>query len=118
MVLNVACRDSELSVYDRRWVGEFSLRLERYFTDILTVEWDLTQEGNGHVAVCRVHTRQGFYRANASAKSARQAMHTAIDKLIQQRHRDKKMAGSARREPRGAPVTLPPRPAHAPGLHR
>src|SRR5688572_6878117 len=96
MVLNVACRDSDLSVYDRQWVGEFSLRLERYFTDILTVQWDLTQEGNVHVAVCRVHTDQGFYRATASAKGARQAMHTAIDKLTQQRHREKKMAGSAR----------------------
>jgi ribosome-associated translation inhibitor RaiA len=118
MVLNVACRDSELSVYDRRWVGELSLRLERYFTDILTMEWDLTQEGNVHVAVCRVHTRQGFYRASARAKGARQAMHTAIDKLTQQRRRDKKIAGSARREPRENLMPLAPRPAPAPGLHR
>ena len=70
MVLNVACRDSELSAYDREWVDEFSLRLERYFTDILTVEWDLTQEGNVHAAVCRVHSRQGFYPRHRPARRA------------------------------------------------
>ncbi len=107
MVLNVACRDSELSGYDRRWVEAFSLRLERYFTDILTVEWDLTQEGNGHLAVCRVHSRQGFYRATAQAKTARHAMHTAIDRLTQQRRKAKKMAGSARREGRASIAAQP-----------
>jgi ribosomal subunit interface protein len=98
MVLNVACRDAELSRYDRSWVEEFSQRLERYFTEILTVEWDLTQEGSGgHTAVCRVHSRQGFFRATAHARTARQAMHTAIDKLTRQRHREKKAATTARR---------------------
>jgi ribosomal subunit interface protein len=99
MVLNVACRDSELSVYDRHWVEEFSSRLERYFTDILTVAWDLTQEGNEHVAVCRVHDHRRFYRASARARDARQAMHTAVDKLTQQWRREKKILGTARREP-------------------
>jgi ribosome-associated translation inhibitor RaiA len=98
MVLNVACRDSELSLNDRRWVAELSQRLERYFTDILTVTWDLTQEGNTHTAVCRVHCPHGFYRATAHAFGARQALHAAIDKLTQQRRRDKKIAGSARRD--------------------
>jgi ribosomal subunit interface protein len=96
MVLNVACRDSELRLDDRRWVGELSVRLERYFNEILTVEWDLTHEGNQHTAVCRVHSREGFYRASAHAKGARQALHAAIDKLTHQRRRLKKMAGSAR----------------------
>jgi ribosomal subunit interface protein len=113
MVLNVACRDSELSVVDRQWVSEFSLRLERYFADILTVEWDLTHEGNGHHAVCRVHAQQGFYRASARAKDARQAMHTAVDKLTLQRRREKKMAGSARREPRAVQPPLGPRASAA-----
>src|SRR5688572_6508372 len=98
MVLNVACRDSDLSVYDRHWVDEFSSRLERFFTDILTVDWDLTLEGDVHVAVCRVHDHRRFYRATARARDARQAMHTALDKLTKQRRREKKILGSARRE--------------------
>jgi len=98
MVLNVACRDSELNVHDRRWVAELSLRLERYFNDILTMEWDLTQEGSTHTAVCRVHCPHGFYRATAHGKGARQALHAAVDKLTQQRTREKKIAGSARRD--------------------
>lgn len=98
MVLNVACRDSELSVYDRRGVGELSVRLERYFNEILTVHWDLTHEGNVHTAVCQLHCRDGFYRASAHARGVRQALLAAIDKLMQQRRREKKMSGSARRD--------------------
>ena len=98
MVLDVACRDSQLTVAGRKWVEEFSLRLERYFTDILTVHWDLTMEGNQHVATCRVHSRQGFYRATAQDLDARLAMHTALDKLTRQRHREKRALGKRRRE--------------------
>jgi ribosomal subunit interface protein len=87
-------------------VEEFSLRLERYFTDILTVHWDLTMEGNQHVATCRLHSRQGFYRATAQDMDARLAMHTALDKLTRQRHREKRALGKRRRE---APARdLPP----------
>ena len=92
MVLDVACRDSQLTVAGRKWVEEFSLRLERYFPDILTVHWDLTMEGNHHVATCRLHSRQGFYRASARDMDARLAMHTALDKLTRQRHREKARA--------------------------
>jgi len=98
MVLDVACRDSELTVAGRKWVEEFSLRLERYFPDILTVHWDLTMEGNHHVATCRLHSRQGFYRASARDMDARLAMHTALDKLTRQRHREKRALGQRRRE--------------------
>ena len=45
-------------------------------------------------------------------------MHTAIDRLTQQRRRDKKIAGSARREPRENLIPLSPGPAPAHGLHR
>jgi ribosomal subunit interface protein len=98
MVLDVACRDSQLTVAGRKWVEEFSLRLERYFPDILTVHWDLTMEGNHHVATCRLHSRQGFYRASARDMDARLAMHTALDKLTRQRHREKRALGQRRRE--------------------
>jgi ribosomal subunit interface protein len=99
MVLDVACRDAGLMVVGRRWVEEFSERLERYFTDILTVHWDLTQEGSEHVATCRVHTRGGFYRATARDIHARLAMHAALDKLTRQRRKEKKvLLGTRRRE--------------------
>jgi ribosomal subunit interface protein len=98
MVLNVACRDSALMFGGRRTVEELSSRLERYFTDILTVDWDLTMEGSEHVAGCRLHCRGGFYRASAHAMDGRQAMHSAFDKLVKQRRRDKKKLGSARRD--------------------
>ena len=98
MVLNVACRDSGLTVAGKRWVEEFSGRLERYFTDILTVHWDLTTAGNEHVATCHLHTRDGFYRATARDMDARLAIHGAIDKLTKQRGREKRKLGSRRRE--------------------
>lgn len=98
MVLNVACRDSGLTVAGKRWVEEFSARLERYFTDILTVHWDLTTAGNEHVATCHLHTRQGFYRATATDMDARLAIHAAVDKLTKQRGREKRKLGSRRRE--------------------
>ena len=98
MVLNVVCRDAELDAHDLRWVEELSMRLERYLPGLMTVSWDLTHEGNGHLAVCRLHAGQSFYRASARARDARQAMHAAVDKLLHQRRRDKKIAGSARRE--------------------
>jgi ribosome-associated translation inhibitor RaiA len=79
-------------------VEEFSTRLERYFTDILTIDWDLTMEGSAHVAICRLHTRAGFYRATARAMDPRLAMHEAIDKLALQRRREKRMRSSRRRE--------------------
>ena len=98
MVLNVACRDSGLTAAGKRWVEEFSARLERYFTDILTVHWDLTTAGNEHVATCHLHTRQGFYRATATEMDARLAIHGAVDKLTKQRGREKRKLGSRRRE--------------------
>ncbi len=96
-MVHVACRDMGLSPAGKRWVEEFSVRLERYFTDILTIDWDLTTAGNAHVATCRLHTRAGFYRATADAMDARHAMHEAIDKLAMQRRREKRMRGSRRR---------------------
>jgi ribosomal subunit interface protein len=115
MVLDVACRDSGLAVVGRRWVEEFSERLERYFTDILTVHWDLTEEGNQHVATCRVHTRRGFYRATARDMNARLAMHAALDKLARQRREQKRVQGSKRREAstHDLPEITPP-PVHLP----
>jgi ribosomal subunit interface protein len=97
-MVHVACRDTGLSRAGKQWVEEFSTRLERYFTDILTIDWDLTLEGNVHVAICRLHTGAGFYRATARAMDPRQAMHEAIDKLALQRRRDKRVRGSRRRE--------------------
>lgn len=96
-MVHVACRDTDLSMVGRRWVEEFSNRLERYFTDILTVDWDLTMDGNEHVATCRLHTRAGFYRATARAMDARLALHEAIDKLSLQRRREKRVRGTSRR---------------------
>jgi ribosomal subunit interface protein len=97
-MVHVACRDTGLSRAGKQWVEEFSIRLERYFTDILTIDWDLTLEGNAHVAICRLHTGAGFYRATARAMDPRQAMHEAIDKLAMQRRREKRVRGSRRRE--------------------
>ena len=97
-MVHVACRDTDLRVAGKQWVHEFSTRLERFFTDILTIDWDLTMEGSSHVAICRLHTRRGFYRATARAMDARQAMHEAIDKLALQRRKEKRMKSSRRRE--------------------
>ena len=97
-MVHVACRDTGLRMAGRQWVEEFSARLERFFTDILTLDWDLTMEGNEHVAICRLHTRRGFYRATARAIDPRHAMHEAIDKLALQRRRQKRVLGKKRRE--------------------
>jgi ribosomal subunit interface protein len=118
MVMNVACRDSGLTMAGKRWVEEFSSRLERYFTDILTVHWDLTTAGNEHVATCHLHTRHGFYRASSRDMDARLAIHDAIDKLAKQRGREKRKLGSRRREASNhdLPELLlqgPPPPVHA-----
>jgi ribosomal subunit interface protein len=104
-MVHVAYRDTGLTMSGRQAVEEFSTRLERYFTDILTIDWDLTVDGNAHVATCRLHTRAGFYRATARAMDARLAMHEAIDKLALQRRREKKMRTTGRRD-RGAAVAL------------
>lgn len=98
-MVHVACRDTDLkTMVGRQLVQEFSTRLERFFTDILTIDWDLTMDGSAHVAICRLHTRGGFYRATARAMDARQAMHEAIDKLALQRRREKRVRSSRRRE--------------------
>jgi ribosome-associated translation inhibitor RaiA len=86
-MVHVACRDTDLRVAGKR-----------FFTDILTIDWDLTLEGSAHVAVCRLHTRRGFYRATARAMDARQAMHEAIDKLALQRRKEKRMKSTRRRD--------------------
>ena len=104
-MVHVACRDTGLRM-GRQWVEEFSTRLERFFTDILTIDWDLTVEGNEHVAICRLHTRRGFYRATARAIDPRHAMHEAIDKLALQRRREKRVLGSRRREVDGGGVAM------------
>lgn len=106
-MVHVAYRDTGLTMTGRQWVEEFSVRLERFFTDILTIDWDLTLDGNDHVAICRLHTRAGFYRATARALDPRHAMHEAIDKLALQRRREKKMRTTGRRDRGAIAMTMP-----------
>jgi ribosome-associated translation inhibitor RaiA len=104
MVLNVACRDSALTLGSRQAVAEVSFRLSRYFTDILTVDWDLTMAGVEHVAHCRLHCRDGFFRVTARAMEPRLAIHNAVDKLLRQRRSDKRQYGRERRHRPAATV--------------
>jgi ribosomal subunit interface protein len=98
MVVNVACRDSALSLGARRAVEDYSERLERYFTNILTVHWDLTTEGSEHVAGCRIHCAGASFRAHAHAMDFHQALHEVMDKLVRQRRREKAKHATARHE--------------------
>jgi ribosomal subunit interface protein len=97
MVVNVACRDSALASGARRAVEDYSERLERYFTNILTVHWDLTTEGIEHVACCRIHCGGADYRAHARDNDFHLALHGVLDKLVRQRRREKQKHESARR---------------------
>jgi ribosomal subunit interface protein len=106
MVVNVACRDSALAFGARRAVEDYSERLERYFTNILTVHWDLTTDGSEHVAGCRIHCAGHSFRAHAHAMDFHQCLHEVMDKLVRQRRREKAKHTSARRETQLATLML------------
>jgi ribosomal subunit interface protein len=111
MVVNVACRDSALSWNARQAVEDYSERLERYFSNILTVHWDLTTEGSEHLAGCRIHCAGASFRAHARANDFHLALHEVLDKLVRQRRREKQKHETARRDGRPALFGIPGRAA-------
>lgn len=89
MTPSITSRHASADHGTRQYIEDMSARISRYFRRILTIHWDLRQEGPRHLATCRVHAQSGFYRVSVMADSFRKAIHDAEDVLARQRRRRK-----------------------------
>ncbi len=79
---------------------ELALRLPRFFKDISFVEWSLQDDRVEKVVHCRLHAGRTFFRISTAAETFAHAMHLAIEKLIEQRRREKHRRVRGRRTER------------------
>lgn len=84
----------------KKLAEELSDRLPRFFKEILFVEWSLDEEGEQRIVHCKMHAKKGFYRSAAAADTFPHAMHVALEKLIEQRRREKQRDVRKRRAAR------------------
>lgn len=99
MVVTIVSRCDDVRVGHRRLAQELSERLPRYFKHIEYVEWALDADGHAQAPVvhCNLHAQDRFFTATASAETFSHAMHLALNKLVEQRRRDKTRRRASRR---------------------
>lgn len=97
MLTTVTYRHLDSRPQYRELVEEMSESLSRYFWGILSVEWTFEAVRQEVVAKCAVRTRRGAYRAQGQAKTLRESVHQAVEKLTAQRRRQKKVRESRKR---------------------
>lgn len=93
----VVARSDLLSAAERLRVRKLSERLKRYFKRIVALEWDFSADGRACVAVCRVHSASGYYRAKTQASRFGEAADLAFDHLVRQRRRARGKRATRRR---------------------
>lgn len=99
MVVTIVSRCDDVRLGHRRLAQELSEKLPRYFKRIEYVEWALDADGHVQAPVvhCNLHAQDRFYTATASAETFSHAMHLALNKVIEQRRRDKNRKRASRR---------------------
>jgi ribosome-associated translation inhibitor RaiA len=98
MATRIVTRHEHLTEDERVRLRELSGRISRYFRDVVSLEWTLTNEGPDRIASCRVHSRSGYYGARASSDAMGKSIDQALDRVIRQRRRRKVVAKRSRRE--------------------
>lgn len=107
MVVTIVSRCEMAKRGHRHLAEDLSQRLPRFFHDILFVEWTLDEEGQNKIVHCNMHAKKGFYRITANADSFAHAMHLALEKLVEQRRREKAHRVRRRRSENTSEVTTP-----------
>ena len=97
MNVTMVFRDVAGSERLRESIRERSEHLDRYFQAIQHVEWDFKRAGDDVELRCRLHSKSGFYRAQARAERASRALDEVLEKLLKQRRRAKQQRVRARR---------------------
>lgn len=92
-------KDDVLSWSEERRLYRLSSRLFRYFNEIVSIEWNLSREGRGHRAACKVHSKSGYYRVQVVSDDLAAATLQALDKIVRQRRRRKVILKTRRRQP-------------------
>ena len=100
MVVTIVSRCDDVRAGHRRLAQELSERLPKYFQRIEYVEWALDADGHAQSPVvhCNLHAHDRFYTVTATAATFSHAMHLAVNKLVEQRRRDKNRKQAHRRK--------------------
>lgn len=100
MIVTIVSRCDDVRAGHRRLAQELSERLPKYFKRIEYVEWALDADGHvqSPVVHCNLHAHDRFYTVTASAETFSHAMHLAVNKLLEQRRRDKNRKRASRRK--------------------
>jgi len=93
----ITIRDGKLTAGERTRLRALGERLKRYFRALIAIEWDFYTTSLDSVAICRVKSRTGNYRARAEGKRYGVAMDAAFDKVVRQRLRQREKMLAKRR---------------------
>ena len=107
MSTKVTFQNEEPSAAERSHLREISGHLARYFRGIVSIDWNLSREGRERVVGCKVHSKSGYYRAQAGSETFGKSADAAIEKLLRQRRRRKAIGETARRAVRERAIEAP-----------
>ena len=99
MVIIVTCRLPGEKALANRLARAAAEELDRFFQQIVAVEWIFEPDGSEIRARGRVHSRSGYYRGEASGFNMQEAIQQVLHKLETQRRRKKEIRVSKRRRP-------------------
>lgn len=97
MILTIALKDLTLSRPDRAAIEALSHQLDGYFRDIISARWNLSRTHQTVTTRCSLHSRSGYYRAQASGKTIENSLNLIWEKLAKQRRRKKEIRKTVRR---------------------
>lgn len=76
---------------------DLSDSFSRYFVNLRSVHWTITEEGASHSVACQLGARSGLYQALSTAADPFAAANETYEKLVRQRRRVKKQRIGGRR---------------------
>jgi ribosome-associated translation inhibitor RaiA len=84
-------RNIEPTRKEKNNVQALSKQFERYFNNIVSVEWDFRAQRGQKIATCRLHSRSGYYRAKAKSHDLGESVNMVFERFTKQRRRKKKI---------------------------
>ena len=95
--IRIIAEDDALTDSEQRHLRQASAHISRYFRNVVSVEWHVSQQGRDRLVSCTVHSGSGYYRARVGSDVTEGSIAQALDKIVRQRRRRKAIRETARR---------------------
>jgi ribosome-associated translation inhibitor RaiA len=97
MNIRIIAEADALTESEQQRLQQASAHIPRYFRNVVSVEWHVSQQGRDRLVSCTVHSGSGYYRARVGSVVTEGSIAQALDKIVRQRRRRKAIRETARR---------------------